>query len=53
MAKHVLMIVSNPATSATTGWPVGFWAPELIHPYDTFTAAGYAVTIASPDGGEV
>jgi putative intracellular protease/amidase len=40
-------------TSTTTGWPVGFWASELTHPYDAFVRAGYDVTIASPDGGQV
>lgn len=53
MTKHILMIVSNPAISTTMGWPVGFWAAELIHPYDVFTKAGYTVTIASPKGGKV
>lgn len=49
----VLMIVSNPAISKQTGWPIGFWAAELVHPYWEFANAGYAVDIASPDGGEV
>lgn len=53
MAHKILIVVSNPATSTSTGWPVGFWASELIHPYDAFTKAGYEVTIASPDGGRV
>ena len=33
MAKQLLMIVANPAISTTLGWPVGFWAAELTHPY--------------------
>lgn len=53
MTKHIMMIVSNPALSTTMGWPVGFWAAELIHPYDAFTKAGCQVTIASPNGGKV
>ncbi|NEP18444.1 MAG: type 1 glutamine amidotransferase domain-containing protein [Leptolyngbya sp. SIO4C1] len=53
MTQHILMIVSNPAISTTLGWPVGFWAAELIHPYDAFTKAGCQVTIASPKGGKV
>ena len=53
MSRHVLMIVSNPATSTTVGGPVGFWASELIHPYDAFKKQGYDITIASPEGGEV
>jgi putative intracellular protease/amidase len=49
--KRVLMLASNPAVSAQTGWPIGFWWAELTHPYWEFTEAGYQVTIASPDGG--
>lgn len=47
------MIVANPATSPTTGWPVGFWWAELTHPYWTFTEAGYEVEIVSPAGGDL
>ena len=53
MSKNILMVVSNPATSTTLGGPVGFWASELIHPYDAFIREGYDVTVASPDGGHV
>jgi putative intracellular protease/amidase len=49
--KKVLMIVANPSTSKTTGWPVGFWWAELTHPYWAFTEAGYDVEIRSPQGG--
>jgi putative intracellular protease/amidase len=51
--KKVLMVVANPSTSKTTGWPVGYWWAELTHPYWTFTEAGYEVEIRSPDGGPV
>ena len=47
------MVVANPRTATTTGWPVGFWASELTHPYYAFTRIGYEVTIASPEGGKV
>ena len=50
---RVLLIASNPAVSKQTGWPIGVWAAEVIHPYWEFSFAGYAVDIASPDGGEV
>lgn len=50
-AKKVLMVVSNPAVSGQTGWPIGFWWGELTHPYWEFTQAGYEVTITSPLGG--
>lgn len=48
----ILMVVASPAQNAM-GWPVGFWASELTHPYDELTHAGYTVEIASPKGGEV
>lgn len=48
----VLIVVASPAQNAM-GWPVGFWASELTHPYDELTHAGYTVEIASPKGGEV
>ncbi len=44
------MVVANPAVSQTTGWPIGFWAAELIHPSCEFTAKGHQVEIASPQG---
>jgi putative intracellular protease/amidase len=51
--KKVLIVVANPATSTTLGWPVGFWGAELTHPYFELTQRGIAVTIASPEGGRV
>ena len=51
--RKILMVVSNPAISSTTGWPVGFWAAELTHAYKLFLENGYDVTIASPKGGRV
>ena len=49
--KRILIVAANPATSPTTGWPVGFWWAELTHPWWAFTEAGYEVEIRSPDGG--
>jgi putative intracellular protease/amidase len=49
----VLMVVANPRVSTTTGWPVGFWAAEVTHPYFEFSRVRYEVTIASPEGGKV
>lgn len=51
--KRVLIVVANPSVSTTLGWPVGFWAAELTHPYFELTERGIEVTIASPDGGKV
>ncbi len=44
---RVLMVVANPGISSTLGWPVGFWAAELFHPFSAFTQKRYEVTIAS------
>ncbi len=51
--KNVLLIVSNPATSPTTGWPIGVWAAEFTHPYWEFVERGYEVEIVSPQGGAI
>jgi putative intracellular protease/amidase len=51
--KQVLLVVANPAVSSTLGWPVGFWAAELTHPFYELTERGIELTIASPDGGKV
>jgi putative intracellular protease/amidase len=51
--KRVLIVVSNPAVSEQTGWPIGFWWAELSHPYWELTERGYHVDVASPDGGRL
>ena len=51
--RRVLVVVSNPTVSTTLGWPVGFWAAELTHPWLAFREAGYETVIVSPDGGKV
>src|SRR5437588_11321727 len=51
--KKVLIVVANPSTSTTLGWPVGFWGAQLTHPYYELTERGIEVTIARPDGGLV
>jgi putative intracellular protease/amidase len=53
MPKRVLIVVANPTTATTVGWPVGFWGAELTHPYYELTERGIEVTISSPDGGRV
>lgn len=50
---HILMVVSSPSMSQQTGWPIGFWAAELTHPLAVFQEAGYALTLASTEGGAV
>jgi len=50
--KRVAIVISNPAVSTTTGWPVGFWWSELTHPYFVLTEAGYELEVFSPAGGQ-
>ena len=50
--KRIAIVLSNPAVSTTTGWPVGFWWSELTHLYHAFEEAGYEVEIFSPNGGK-
>ena len=49
--KRVALVIANPTTSTTTGWPGGFWWSELTHPYYAFHEVGYEVDLFSPDGG--
>jgi putative intracellular protease/amidase len=49
--KRVAIVIANPTTSTTTGWPVGFWWSELTHSYYLLTEKGYQVDVYSPDGG--
>lgn len=50
--KRVAIVISNPATSTTTRWPVGFWWCELTHPYYKLTEKGHDVEIFSYFGGK-
>jgi putative intracellular protease/amidase len=50
--KRVAIVLSNPAVSPTTGWPVGFWWSELTHPYYLLSERGYELEIASEQGGK-
>jgi putative intracellular protease/amidase len=50
--KRAAIVISNPAVSTSTGWPVGFWWSELTHPHYLFREAGWEVDIYSPDGGD-
>lgn len=47
--KRVAIVISNPALSTTTGWPVGFWWSQPTHPYLHFTKLGDEVDVLSPD----
>ena len=50
--KRVAIVLSNPAVSPSTGWPIGFWWSELTHPFYVMSEAGYDIEIFSPNGGK-
>ncbi len=49
----VLIIVANEIPHPKLGFPLGFWAAELTHPYAELVAHGHSITIASLQGGKV
>jgi putative intracellular protease/amidase len=51
--KRILMAVTSHDKKGGTGEPTGAYVPEMAHPYDVFTKAGYAVDIVSVRGGKV
>jgi len=51
--KRILIVLSNSAVSKQTGWTMGAWVAEFVHPYWEFTEHGYQVEFASPDGGKI
>jgi putative intracellular protease/amidase len=53
MNNTVLIVLTSHATKGSTGQPTGAYLPELSHPYEAFTAAGFAVEFASVKGGKV
>ncbi len=51
--KRVVFIASNQVMSPTAGFPVGYYLPELAHPYWAFAQKGFHIDIASPEGGKI
>lgn len=51
MKQRALIVLTSHAQMGDTGNPTGFWLEEMAVPYYAFLEAGYAVTVASPDGG--
>ncbi|KAK0641743.1 DJ-1/PfpI family protein [Cercophora newfieldiana] len=51
MAPKILIILTSHDKLGTTGKPTGWFLPELAHPYDEFTSAGFEIATASPAGG--
>lgn len=51
MKKQVLLVLTSHAELGDTGKPTGAYLPEIAHPYDVFTAAGFEVDFATIRGG--
>ena len=50
---RVLFIVASSRVHGTSALPASISFGEVVHAWDTFHAAGYAVDFVSPDGGSV
>ena len=50
--KKILMVLTSHSELGNTGEKTGFWVEEFAAPYYALIDAGYAVTVASPLGGQ-
>jgi putative intracellular protease/amidase len=52
MSKILLVVTGADHWTLADGskHPTGFWAEELVAPYEAFTAAGHEIVIATPGG---
>jgi len=53
MTKRIVFICSNQVRNPNVDFPVGYYLPELAHPFHAFTQKGYQLTMASPNGGAI
>lgn len=50
--KKLLMVLTSHDRLGDSGLKTGFWLEEFAAPYYVFKDAGYAITLASPAGGQ-
>ncbi|CAK9098544.1 Glutathione-independent glyoxalase HSP31 (Glyoxalase 3 homolog 1) (Heat shock protein 31) [Durusdinium trenchii] len=50
-AKKVLLVLTSNDKLGEGGDQTGWYLPELAHPFEVFSKAGFAMTLASPKGG--
>jgi putative intracellular protease/amidase len=53
MTRRILIAVTSHDQKGATGEPTGAYLPEITHPLDVFTKAGYEVDFVSVKGGKV
>ena len=52
MAPNILVVLTSHSQLGNTGKQIGWYLPELAHPYYILQKAGATFTIASPAGGK-
>ncbi|WP_107668516.1 type 1 glutamine amidotransferase domain-containing protein [Cyanothece sp. BG0011] len=53
MTKQILLVLTSHKQLGDTDQKTGIWLEEAVNPYYRFLEAGFEVTLASPNGGEV
>lgn len=53
MTPRILIATTSHTRKGSTGQPTGAYLPEIAHPYEVFTKAGFAVDLASVAGGAI
>jgi putative intracellular protease/amidase len=51
--KNVLIVTTSHGILGKTGYPTGLWLPEMTHPFSALQNAGFNITVASVNGGNV
>ena len=51
--KKVLIVTTSHNILGKTGYPTGVWLPEMTHPFSALQNAGFNITVASVNGGNV
>lgn len=51
--QRILFILANSKVHGSSSIPASISFGEVVHAWDTFQAAGYAVDFVTPDGGDV
>jgi len=52
MSGKIIFVVTSHSQLGATDKKTGWYLPEVAHPYEVFTSAGYQITFVSPKGGK-
>ena len=53
VTKRIVFVCSNQVANPNVDFKVGYYLPELAHPFHAFMQKGYQLTVASPNGGPI